>query len=130
MEMGWAYYDNMIFLPYLTTAILATWSLKSLFERWNEQPGWLQGLLRFAGENTMSVLAFHILAFKLVSYLIVVCNSLPIGRVAEFPVIDDYAKDGWWVAYLFVGSAVPLGIAYIQKKVGCYVVRHRCHPNR
>lgn len=64
MEMGWAYYDNMIFLPYLTTAVLATWSLKSLFERWNEQPRWLQGLLRFAGENTMSVLAFHILSLS------------------------------------------------------------------
>ena len=115
MEMGDAFYDNTKFLPYLTTAIIATWCLKSLFDRWNEQPKWLRMLLTFAGRNSITILAFHFLAFKLVSYLIVMSNDLPVGMVAEYPVINGFAETGWWMAYLVVGTAIPLGIAYIKK---------------
>lgn len=115
MEMGDAFYDNNRFLPYLTTAIIATWSLKSLFERWSEQPNWLRLFLSFASKNTITILAFHFFAFKLVSYLIVMSNGMPVGMVAEYPVINGFAETGWWMAYLFVGIAVPLGFAYIKR---------------
>ena len=117
MGMGDAFYDNIIFIPYLITAIIATWSLKSLFDKWNEQPVCLQKLLTFAGENTISVLAFHFLAFKLVNYMIVICYDLPIGMVAEYPIIDTFAEHGWWIAYSVVGTAIPLGYAYIKNKL-------------
>ena len=116
MGMGDAFYENIIFFPYLVTAIGATWSLKSLLERWGEQPIWLKRLLSFAGKNTILILAFHFLAFKLVSYAIVIIYGLPIGMVAEYPVIGSYALSGWWIAYAIVGTAIPLGYAYLKQK--------------
>ena len=130
MEMGPEFYDSMIFIPYFVTAILTTWSIKSLFEKWNEQPKWLQSLLRFCGDNTISILAFHLLAFKLVSYLIVLCNNLPIGMVAAHHVIDGYAEAGWWVAYLITGSAIPIGIAYVKKIIKEYIALKCSHSKR
>ena len=117
MEMGNAFYDNIRFIPYLIIAIIATWSLKSLFERWNEQPSWLQHLLSFAGKNTMAVLTFNYLALKIVSYLIVFFNNLPIEMVAVHPILNSFAEQGWWIAYFIVGIAVPLGYAYIKRMI-------------
>lgn len=121
MGMGPAFYDNMKFLPYLITATLATWSLKSLFERWHEKPAWLQRLLSYAGKNTISILAFHFLAFKLISFLIVEMNDLPIGMIAEYPFIKGFAENGWWLAYWCVGTVIPLGLVFLMTQINSHV---------
>ena len=125
MEMGDAFYENIKFLPYLITAILTTWSLKSLFDNWNEKPKLLQEILIFAGKNTITILAFHFLAFKLVSYMIVMSNGLPIGMVAEFPLINGYAEAGWWMAYLIAGTGIPLCLAYLKDKIKTAIIIRR-----
>ena len=113
MAMGSSYYENIKFIPYLITAIIATWSLKSLLERWKGQPQCFQKLLALAGKNTISILAFHLLSFKLVSYLIMFKNDLPVGMIAEYPYIKGIAESGWWMAYFIVGTVAPLGFVYL-----------------
>ena len=70
-------------------------------------------LLIFAGNNSLTILIWHFLSFKLVSIILVAKNGEPIERLAEFPVISEMASDGWWCAYFIVGSVVPMLLAKI-----------------
>lgn len=64
--------------------------------------------LLYIGENTLYVFAFHLAAFKVVSALKVGVYGLPWTMVGGHPVVQ-WAKDDWfWLAYLVVGTALPL----------------------
>lgn len=39
---------------------------------------------------------------------IIYVENLPIERLAEFPVINDYTSQGWFILYFVVGMAIPL----------------------
>lgn len=109
MSTGVTVYENARMLPYIVTAVLGTWAVYSL--PWNRLTGCAANLMQFIGNNTLTVLTWHFLAFKLVSLLIIFVYGLPIARLAEFPVITDYTVRGWWVAYLLVAMAVTCVIA-------------------
>ena len=64
--------------------------------------------LSFFGERTLQILTWHFLSFKIVSLIIIKLYSLPMERLAEFPVMIEYAQSGWWIAYLLVGITIPL----------------------
>jgi hypothetical protein len=66
----------------------------------------------FIGDHTMEVLTWHFLSMKLVSLIIITIYHLPIKRLSEFPVIEEYARQGWWIAYLIVGVAIPVVWTY------------------
>ena len=115
IEMGEPFYDNLKMIPYIVTAILGTWAVYSMpYELLSQR---LQNFLRFTGENTFAILTWHFLSFKIVSLIIIYIYDLPIERLAEFPVITEYAVKGWFVAYFIVGVAVPLMINYTGKKI-------------
>lgn len=71
--------------------------------------------LDFIGKNTLTILTWHFLAFKLVSLLVIGIYDLPIDRLAEFPVITEYSRQGWWIAYFIVAMVVTCEIAYCNK---------------
>lgn len=60
------------------------------------------------GNNTLPILTWHMLCFKIVSILIINFYGLPMARLAEFPVIEEYSKQGWFLLYFLVGVLVPL----------------------
>lgn len=99
-------------LTYLLPAIggtlivyeIATWLTSRHYEN---------RLLLFIGSHTLSVMALHFLAFKVVSLLIIVTTGLPIDRLSDFPVILSYAQQGWWIVYTIVGLFLPLGLAWL-----------------
>ena len=68
----------------------------------------IERFLIFIGDNTMPILVWHFLCFKLVSFFIIKLNDLPISYLAHFPTIEEYSRTGWWLAYLIVGVFVPL----------------------
>jgi hypothetical protein len=49
---------------------------------------------------------------KVVSLAIIYIYGLPIKRLSEFPVIEQYATQGWWIVYLFIGVGIPVGGTY------------------
>lgn len=110
MATNVALYENARMLPYFLTAVLGTWSVYSL--PWNRQTGRVAYIAQLIGNNTLSVLTWHFLTFKLVSLTIIYMYNLPIEHLAEFPVITDYAVKGWWLAYFLVAMAVTSAIAY------------------
>ena len=108
-------YSNKRFIPYIITAVLASWSFYSLFDKMKSSQGICAKVLDFIGKNTLTILTLHFLAFKLVSLLIIGVYGLPIERLAEFPVITEYSQQGWWIVYFIVAMVVTCGIAYCNK---------------
>ena len=110
-------YSNKRFIPYIITAVLASWSFYSLFDKMKSSHGICAKALDFIGKNTLTILTWHFLAFKLVSLLIIDIYDLPIERLAEFPVITEYSQQGWWIAYFIVAMVVTCGIANCNKQI-------------
>ena len=112
MEMALVSYSNKIFAPYLLIATLATWCFYSLFEKMHTAEGTCTNVLNYIGKNTLTILTWHFLTFKIVSLVIISIYDLPIARLAEFPVIYEYAEQGWWIAYFCVAITTCCGLIY------------------
>lgn len=94
-------------LPYIVSAgagILMVFAVSKMICR----TGKLRKLLVFIGDNTLTILTWHFLSFKLVSLSIMWIYGLPITQLAEFPVIEKYAYSGWWGGYFVIGLFAPL----------------------
>lgn len=113
MEMNHDSYSNSCFIPYVITASIATWCFFSMFEHLQKK----MALLTFIGKNTLTILTWHFLSFKFVSLYIICLYKLPIERLAEFPVIREYASQGWWVVYFFVAMFVTCLMALCNKLI-------------
>ena len=75
----------------------------------------LSGMMQYIGKNTLSVVILHFLAFKTVAYIVVKIYDLPPFCIAAF--LNLYGERGlWWIAYTFVGIAVPIGLNAVYKK--------------
>lgn len=92
MAMNQNSYSNKRFIPYIIIAVLASWSFYSLFDKMKSSQGICAKILDFIGKNTLTILTWHFLAFKLVSLMIIGIYDLPIERLAEFPVITEYSQ--------------------------------------
>ena len=71
----------------------------------------MKKLLVYIG-NTLTVLTWHFLCFKLVSFVIIKWNGLPIEQLACFPIIPHY-DFCWWI-YFVLGAGIPLCLNYFS----------------
>lgn len=117
LEIASVFYDAQILLPYLVLAVLATWSFYSLFSLVKNHRNFVSRVFTFISNNTLTILTWHFLGFKLVSLFIVFLYGLSVERLAEFPVIWEYASQGWWILYLLVAMLFTCGIAYFNKYI-------------
>ena len=86
---------GIIFIFWLSQVIsLKSWPIKRI--------------LKFIGDNTMTILVWHLLCFKIVSIVIILVYNLSWSQLAEFPVMVEYSKNGWFIIYFIVGCIVPL----------------------
>ena len=79
---------------------------------------WLSRLLVYVGNNTLPILTWHFLSFKLVSLLMIKVYGLPINMLACFPVIPELANSSWWLAYAMVGLIGSLGMSAMLNLLG------------
>lgn len=111
IEMKW---NTMI--PYFFTAVLGSvltlWLSRKIMDKNCFKS---RKLLIFVGNNTLNILIWHFLCFKLVSFLIIHLYNLPIDSLAEFPVLKDYASQGWWMVYVVFGTGLPILFVLIKK---------------
>ena len=70
----------------------------------------------YIGKNTMYILIWHMLSFKVVSLIKVWQYSLPMKALGQFPVI---AANNvlYWIPYSIVGVFLPLWFIFIQRKI-------------
>lgn len=81
--------------------ILSTCSMLGCFFSW-------------VGRETLTVLTWHLLAFKIVSLFIIKQNGMSVEHLGEFPVMSGFAEQGWWIAYFVVAMVVTLSIAKVK----------------
>lgn len=115
INTGLMFFENSRFIPYQVTGVLFTWCLYSFFSHWKETESFLFKTMTYIGRNTLTVLTWHFISFKLVSLLIIAIYGLPYDSLSEFPVIHEYAAKGWWLAYFSVSMLICCGIAYCNK---------------
>ncbi len=94
-------------VPYFIIAVAGTIGVYSLSKYINSRTRVLKNILIIVGENTLTILTWHFLCFKLISLLIILVHGLPIQRLAEFPVIEEYSQY-YFVLYLLVGVGIPV----------------------
>lgn len=70
--------------------------------------------LTYIGNNTLTILTWHMLSFKIVSLLIILYYSISIDRLAEFPTIEEYSQKGWFLLYTIVGIGIPMLLSKIK----------------
>lgn len=95
-------------VPYAITAIIGTLAIFNLSNRIAVKSNKICDWLTYIGDHTLTILTWHMLSFKIVSLLIINVYGLSMARLAEFPVIEEYSKQGWFLLYFFVGVLVPL----------------------
>lgn len=104
-------------IPYAITAIAGTFACYSISLLININANKLKDLLVYVGNNTMTILTWHMLSFRLISLVIITIYGLDIRRLAEHPAIEEYAQQGWWIAYFLIGCILPLTIKSISNKI-------------
>ena len=107
-------YEYWIVLPYAITATLAVLTVFHFSQRIAERDdNRVTKFLILTGDHTMEVLTWHFLSLKIVSLLLIFLYGLSINQLSEFPVIEQYATQGWWIVYLIIGVGVPVGGTYL-----------------
>lgn len=101
-------------IPYFIVATIGSLSLFSLSHTINDN-NIIGRFLTKTGGITFNILTWHMLSFKVVSYILILYYGLDIRRLAEFPVIIEYAQKGWWVLYLIAGVFIPYTWYFINK---------------
>lgn len=95
-------------LPYVVTSIMGLLVIFNISQHVSQcEHSKIKQFLVYVGNYTFNVLTWHFLSMKLVSLMLIAIYDLPIKRLSEFPAIEEYARQGWWVAYFIVGVAIP-----------------------
>lgn len=57
--------------------------------------------LRYLGKNTMPIVIWHFVFFRIAIVLQIITMEAPLGAVTSFPIY--YGKSGWWIIYIVCG---------------------------
>lgn len=101
-------------LPFAASAgFLFIYTISSVI---NNHDNWLKSFLTFAGKESMTVMIFHIFAFKLLCPLHIWIAGLEWGQIGCHMVPHTPATTQWiWIFYSIVGVGVPLGVKYLKE---------------
>ena len=76
-------------------------------------------VLDFIGKNTLYILIFHFMSFKIVSLAYIAIDKRSFTELASFPVVENNSPY-LWIIYSIVGVVVPLLIKQGIDKVSSY----------
>lgn len=118
--MAWnSTFEQFLKLPvpavcgFLMTYNISTWL--------NRHEGWAKRFLVFCGDNTLSVLVFHIISFKVISLLKIWYYGLDIKQIGCHMVIHEHAStDCFWILYTIAGVGIPLAWTYYARIISSY----------
>ena len=114
MEMVSPEYDKIV--PWFISALLGIGCVFELSKRIAGLKNGMTRFLAFVGNHTLSILVWHMLCFKLVSLVLVKCQSLPSSQLAEFPTIHAFSSSGGWILYFLVGTLLPIAGVCLKGK--------------
>ena len=88
---------------------------------------WLQSRIAYIGNHSLSIFAFHLLAFKVVSAFKVLCYGLPWLMVGGHTVVHAHPDDAFYILYFIVGVSLPLLTQYY---IRCIRAKYRLTPTK
>ncbi len=98
------------------TCFIFVYQISEIFQRVSKP---LFETFIFLGQNTIPILAFHFISFKIVTYTYIHTYNLGMNAIGTWPIMfntDGSEISTWWkVAYLVVGIIVPLFIMQIYR---------------
>lgn len=62
----------------------------------------------YIGKQTLTILTWHLLSFKLVTWIIILVKDSSAEALSAFPILLAEAREGWWMIYTLVGVGIPL----------------------
>lgn len=108
---------------YLLTASILGWFMLLSLSRLIKKISFLSNGLAVIGKNSIYIVIFHFLAFKLVSLLIVLVKGYPKQVIAAFPVVTS--QGWWWIFYAIVGTALPVGIGLLWTAIKAKIQKRK-----
>lgn len=102
-------------LPYTICAICGIIMILNVSQYITSKDGWIKNILIYIGNNTLIILTWHFLCFKIVSLGIITVNNLPIEQLAYFPIIPQYTSH--WIIYFVIGTGIPLTIHALMHRI-------------
>lgn len=72
-------------------------------------------IISYVGQHTIPILALHMLAFKLVNYIIIKEADMCHEYMAAYPIITNTGL--WWLLYSIIGLLVPLICNYLYYRI-------------
>ena len=103
--------NPLFFLIASTAGVCFTYQLASLVK--NSEIG--TGIFCYLGRNTIPILCVHLLAFRLISFIWIRCEDLPITMLSKHPIIDS--SFFWGILYTLAGLVIPLIIPAAKNKI-------------
>ncbi len=108
-------------LPPAFFGFLMTYNISSRIDR---HDGWLKRFLIYAGDNTLCVFVFHILAFKVVSLIKIWYYDLDYLQIGCHMVIHEHSQeDCFWIIYSIVGVGLPLGVNRLYHRLKAKIIK-------
>lgn len=95
-------------LPYAAIALLGSLMLLGISHYIEKYFTHIQKALVYIGDHTIEVLTWHFLWFKVVSLFVILFLGLKYYRIADFPVIGEFAFHGGWIVYTIAGVGIPI----------------------
>ena len=106
------------FISFPLPALAGFWLCYYVSKRIDAWGGWLARGLDYIGERTLYVFAFHFLAFKVVSAVVVAYYGLSWLQVGGHPVVyHGGGGDAFFLLYTLVGVGLPLGVREVYLRV-------------
>lgn len=101
-------------IPAIGTTMMVFYGCRGIEKR---LPNVMSKVILFVGNHSLSIMALHFTAFKLVSLVLIKAHHMPIEHLVEFPVVRDCANAGGVLLYTFVGVCFPLICAWVWQRV-------------
>lgn len=114
------HFNHLTLVPYVFSALCGVYMTFCIAKKIQRCDGFFIRLITYGGNHTLDILTWHFLSFKIVSLLIIVLYGLEMAKLAELPVIREYAIEGWWILFTIVGTLVPLLGRYLYENVNNY----------
>ncbi len=110
VSMAWGITPSVLLLLVSgTIGWVMLWTLSSFLR------GIIGKLLSFIGKNTMPVIIFHLLAFKLVTFIYYLFSEENLQVLSSFPTVQDV--NYLWAFYTLIGVIAPLGAKLMWNKM-------------
>ncbi len=109
VSMARGYITNIVFF---CSVVLAGFTMLYVLEDLSSR--YIKKFFYYLGKHTMSIIIFHFLAFKVVTFIYLQAFDKDKLLLAKFPVVEDGLL---WFFYIVAGITIPLLIDFSYKQV-------------